>query len=656
MSTEPTVGSGSAGSGLQFNSGSSLPWHLIPAFKPGETDISDYGRRLAFLTGIWPAEALNQLAPRAALLCEGSAFQKILRLPAEKLKVNDDSGVKLLVTTLGGVWGKTSLETRYEKFEKAIYGTNQKQDEANESYVARHEILFEDLVAQGTSFQDLRAYILLRNSGLNPEDKKRVLVDSQGDLKYSQVLSSIRLLGSKFFGELQGQARTKTKTYDVNYTEEDDQDTGGNAANSDFAFLTEQVDPIEASFETFLTEGDDDALIIQQFEDTLINMLQDDEEMTVLMSAYADARRRLSEKSRSRGFWPIRQKGSNYAKGKGKGKRFGRPKTLAERIATSECKICHQRGHWKRECPQRDREIGKTQAANTLVHMTQEIDESDILFIEEVTDENMSHQPQDRGCQNKPTNRVLPVSVDQCCFTVDGIHNKPFKKHQQPMSHKITHKEFSERMKWNLGRILKARSKTKPDAMSENTPLSPVIPVNSTGSQAVISTMQQGSQTLVVHHPNNDVHDTMFASHGTVGIVDLGASQTVMGEQQVDEFCSQLPNHIRERIQEKPVSMSFRFGNNGTVQCQKAILVPAGPVWIRIAVVPSMTPFLISNNVFRQLGAIINTAKQSVFFEKLNCTVPLQLTARKLFVMDLSELVLRAEEHHRWSTMASLWT
>lgn len=143
------------------------------------------------------------------------------------MKVNDNSGVRLLVTTLGGVWGKTSLETRYEKFEKAIYGTNQKNDETNESYVARHEILFEDLVAQGTSFQDLRAYILLRNSGLNQEDKKRVLVDSQGELKYSQVISSIRLLGSKFFGELQGQARTKTKTYDVNYAEEDDQDSGG---------------------------------------------------------------------------------------------------------------------------------------------------------------------------------------------------------------------------------------------------------------------------------------------------------------------------------------------------------------------------------------------------------------------------------------------
>lgn len=149
--------------------------------------------------------------------------------------------------------------------------------------------------------------------------------------------------------------------------------------------------------------------------------------------------------------------------------------------------------------------------------------------------------------------------------------------------------------------------------------------------------------------PSSLVHDTMFASHGTIGIVDLGASQTVMGEQQVDEFCNQLPAHVRDRIQEKEVSMSFRFGNNGTVQCKRAILIPAGPVWIRVAVVPTVTPFLISNNVFRHLGAIIDTAKQSVFFEKLRCTVPLQLTNRKLFVMDLCDLVLQAEEHYHRS-------
>ena len=163
---------------------SHLPWHLIPSFEPGETDLTEYTRRLEFLAGIWPVEHLNQLAPRAALQCKGSAFQKVVRIQPDKLKVNELSGVQLLVSTLGGVWGKTTLEDKYEKFERAIYGLSQRSDESNESYMARHEIVFEDMISQGASLSDVRAYILLRNSALSAEDKKRVVIEAKGNLKY----------------------------------------------------------------------------------------------------------------------------------------------------------------------------------------------------------------------------------------------------------------------------------------------------------------------------------------------------------------------------------------------------------------------------------------------------------------------------------------
>ena len=146
--SEPGASSGNT-------TGSQLPWHLIPHFSPGETDLTEYARRLEFLAGICPSEYLSQLAPRAALQCKGSAFQKVVRLAPEKLKVNSLDGVKLLVTTLGGVWGKTVLEDKYEKFERAIFGISQKSDETNESYLARHEVLFEDLISQGATLSDM---------------------------------------------------------------------------------------------------------------------------------------------------------------------------------------------------------------------------------------------------------------------------------------------------------------------------------------------------------------------------------------------------------------------------------------------------------------------------------------------------------------------
>ena len=303
--TEPT----STGSGQTTSSASHLPWHLIPQFVPGETDLADFTRRLEFLAGIWPPEHLNQLAPRAALQCQGSAFQKIVRLQPEKLKTNSMDGVKLIVSTLGGVWGKTTLEDKYEKFERAIYGTSQRSDETNESYMARHEILFEDMVSQGATLADMRAYILLRNSTLSSEDKKRVVIEADGNLTYDAVTKAIRMLGSKFFQEVQGQGKTiqKTRTYEVNMIAEQEEDIFMGEEIS--PQLAEGTDLTEMAVDHLLQEGDEDALIVHQFEDALIDTVQNDTEMAAFMSTYnrsSEAFAGKDEKQRflaSEGIW-----------------------------------------------------------------------------------------------------------------------------------------------------------------------------------------------------------------------------------------------------------------------------------------------------------------------------------------------------------------
>ena len=71
-------------------------------------------RKLKFLASIWPPEHLDLLAPRAALQAEGSAFTLVSRLDGSKLRVKSLDGVTLLVETLGGQWGSTELEERYE--------------------------------------------------------------------------------------------------------------------------------------------------------------------------------------------------------------------------------------------------------------------------------------------------------------------------------------------------------------------------------------------------------------------------------------------------------------------------------------------------------------------------------------------------------------
>lgn len=247
--------------------------------------MQDYTRRLTFLAGIWPKEHMRLLAPRAALLCRGAAFQKVVRLEPAKLKTNSDSGIKLLVQTLGGTWGKTTLEDKYEKFERVIYNVSQKGDESNESYMARHDIMFEDMLSQGATLADMRAYLLLRNSALSAEDKKRVIVEAAGDLTYDAVTKAIRMLGAKFFMEVQGQTKNlRTKAYDINVLADQDEEEANFGDHS--GGHREPPELSEQLVDALLSEGDEDALVVHQFEEALIDAVQNDEEAAACMSSY----------------------------------------------------------------------------------------------------------------------------------------------------------------------------------------------------------------------------------------------------------------------------------------------------------------------------------------------------------------------------------
>ncbi|CAE7231149.1 GIP [Symbiodinium sp. CCMP2592] len=260
-----------AGSGPAESGGFQLPWTAIPRFSPGVTDVTEYSGKLQLLAAMWPQEHLHLLAPRAALLCKGTAFKKVSKIPADKLKSSDESGVKLLVATLGGSWGKTALEEKYDTFEKAIYSTSQKADETNDSYLARHDVHFEELLAQGSTTEEVRAYVLLRQSQLSAEDRKKIVVEMGGKLEYSKVVSAIRLLGSRFFSEFQGHRTARTKTYDANVTEEDPSEEPEPAFQASVQGLFEEAEhELDSEFvDAMIAAEDPDALTVQGFEEEL---------------------------------------------------------------------------------------------------------------------------------------------------------------------------------------------------------------------------------------------------------------------------------------------------------------------------------------------------------------------------------------------------
>ena len=253
-----------------------LPWSSIPKFTPGVTNVQEYTQKLKFLAAMWPTDFLDQLAPRAALLVEGTAFRKVARIDAAKLKVKNPSGVAALVEAIGGSWGATDLGKRYEYFEKALYGTVQRHDESHDSFLARMESNFIELLSRNTKLEEVQAYVLLRQSTLPADDKKRILLEHSGELKYGPVVKSFRLLGSKFFNEFQtGKTQNKHRVYDVNFTDYTDGD-GATSQNHDssstdrvYQASVDDLTDLELDSEyldAMISQEDPDALAVANFE------------------------------------------------------------------------------------------------------------------------------------------------------------------------------------------------------------------------------------------------------------------------------------------------------------------------------------------------------------------------------------------------------
>ena len=347
--------------------GSTVPTQLailVPTFDPAIDNVEIWASKVELLAATWPATKLTELSTRLILGCKGTAYQK-LQLHQKELLVNDPKSIQKLVELVGGTWGQIPLEKKFELVERAIFRGQQKSDETSDSYVSRNDVVWTELLSKNVRLEEIRAYVLLRGSKLANDDKKRVIVESGaesgGALDVKKVTAAIRMLGSGFFQELTGNRRDRTlKTYDhhaFNVEEESE------AMDGEHTFWTTSEEYLDDNLlETLAAEDDEDALMVLQFEDTIAETVQADSELSAFFSTYQEARKRLSEKTKFRGFWGVSRKGGDSkgygkkgksSKGKGKG-------GLERRIANSYCRIC-----WKK------RALEKRMPYETRIHQWQ---------------------------------------------------------------------------------------------------------------------------------------------------------------------------------------------------------------------------------------------------------------------------------------------
>ena len=300
---------------------------LVPSFDPSTDSVDIWTSKVELLLNTWPPSKLNELATRLILGCKGTAYQK-LQLLREEVLTNDEKGIKRLVEVVGGTWGQVPLEKKFELAERALFRSIQKADESSDSYLSRCDVIWTELLSRKMSLSELQAYIVLRGSKLPPEDKKRVIVESKdasdSSLTMKSVTAAIRLLGSGFFQDYTGIRRDKVgKTYDHTALHMDDD------PEVDHEAFVLQDDLCEDDIlETLAAENDEDAILVMQFEDSISETIQSDSELAAYYSNYQEARRRLSERVRVRGFWPINRRSDKGFGKKGKGKAKARRLSL----------------------------------------------------------------------------------------------------------------------------------------------------------------------------------------------------------------------------------------------------------------------------------------------------------------------------------------
>ena len=142
------------------------------------------------------------------------------------------------------------------------------------------------------------------------------------------------------------------------------------------------------------------------------------------------------------------------------------------------------------------------------------------------------------------------------------------------------------------------------------------------------------------------VEEAHFASHGSYGVVDLGASKTVIGSDSLKELMKSLPTEILQHCYRTPCVIHFRFGNQGILSSEWAFVLPISKtLHLKVAVVKGSAPFLLSNALLRTIGAVIDTSRDVLWCHRFNCAVSLHLTNRGLFLLDLKELLQKAWHH-----------
>ena len=353
----------------------------------------------------------------------------------------------------------------------------------------------------------------------------------KGELSVEKVNQSARMLGSGFLHDMIGVKKTKGRIYDAaNMTIDEDEDSAWEAPAMVSEDLTE-----EDLLESLLQDGDEDALFISDYESAILDSAREDPELATAFNAYTDARKRLSERFRNRGFWP-----SSYNKGKGKGskkKSQGGFRANA-RVSSSACWRPHAESAAAKG-------TGKPNAREEQVFRINQYSTAAPTMTAE-TSEPMSNNAGDflrLEFLHLPEIREAPLDeprLHTALISTKSLRGKTYEL-------KGNHGDNGNRDNHKMG-LSKYIAQGNAPSLRSDQPALAASRVHDMRAPEPVSELA-------------NAEPTMFVSHETFGILDTGATKSVIGSDLLPDLIKGLKPKIQQKLFRCQCSVTFRFGN-----------------------------------------------------------------------------------------------
>ena len=120
---------------------------------------------------------------------------------------------------------------------------------------------------------------------------------------------------------------------------------------------------------------------------------------------------------------------------------------------------------------------------------------------------------------------------------------------------------------------------------------SPQVEASRSQSRLSCTTVSSSTETPCISDTINMPAAVLFATHSSLGVLDLGANKTVIGSEYVSDLIQGLQPSTRQKLYRCPCEITFKFGNQGTLTSSQALVVPVGDFHLKVAIVPGSTTF-----------------------------------------------------------------